>query len=344
MMRYRSNHSEGVRMPDKLRIFTTCPQSKDSPDAITYIERVLQVSKWSDQAECTGMLIYADNSIIDPWMVAQIVIQETRQLAPLVAVQPVYMHPYTVAKMVTTINYLYRRSVWLNMIAGGFRNDLIALGDPTEHDQRYARLIEYTKIIQALLTGEQVTYDGSYYQIKNLRMTPMPLTANILMSGSSPASRAAAIDLDAVAVEYPEQNPAPYEPVPARRGIRVGIIACKSAAEAWRMANQRFPPDRRGQLQHQMAIRRSDSSWQKTLGALAHDALGGEQSSPYWMWPFKNYATFCPYLVGDYETVAKEIARYLSSGYNTFILDIPRDADDLLMAHQVFRLAESMQR
>jgi alkanesulfonate monooxygenase len=37
----------------------------------------------------------------------------------------------------------------------------------------------------------------------------------------------------------------------------------------------------------------------------------------------------CPYLVGSYDTVAAEIARYLTSGYTTFILDIPRGAGEL---------------
>jgi len=43
---------------------------------------------------------------------------------PLVAVQPVYMHPYSVAKMVSTLAFLHQRRVFLNMVAGGFKNDL----------------------------------------------------------------------------------------------------------------------------------------------------------------------------------------------------------------------------
>ena len=43
------------------------------------------------------------------------------------------------------------------MLAGGFKNDLVALGDQTEHDDRYARTVEYTQILTALLRGETVT-------------------------------------------------------------------------------------------------------------------------------------------------------------------------------------------
>jgi alkanesulfonate monooxygenase len=315
-----------------VRLFTTCPQSKDHPQD-EYYERVTNAAKWSDDAGCTGMLIYADNSIIDPWLVAHLVIQQTHALAPLVAVQPVYMHPYSVAKMVTSLSFLYRRKIWLNMIAGGFKNDLIALGDPTEHDQRYARLIEYCQIIQRLLAGDRVTYQGCFYQVQGLQMTPLPeVQPSVLMSGSSDASRAAAATLGAIAVEYPEPLKT-NEPV-TNRGIRVGIIAHQDSETAWAIAHQRFPADRRGQLQHAMTMRMTDSTWQRTLGSLEVSLEG-----PYWLWPFKNYSTFCPYLVGDYDTVAGEIARYLALGYETFILDIPRSSDDLVAAREVFRRA-----
>ena len=33
--------------------------------------------------------------------------------------------------------------LWLNMVAGGFKNDLAALNDDTPHDKRYQRLVEY---------------------------------------------------------------------------------------------------------------------------------------------------------------------------------------------------------
>lgn len=51
--------------------------------------------------------------------------------------------------------------------------------------------------------------------------------------------------------------------------------------------------------------------------------------SPYWLFPFENYKTFCPYFVGSYERVTEELARYIRIGYRTFILDIPRDPEEL---------------
>src|SRR6476660_3078904 len=132
-----------------LQIFATSPSSLNSDPAV-YARHVAEVARWSEDAGCAGTLIYTDNSIVDGWLVAQIVIQATQSLCPLVAVQPVYSHPYTVAKLVASIAHLHGRRVYLNMVAGGFTNDLAALNDTTPHDRRYARLVEYTSIIKSL--------------------------------------------------------------------------------------------------------------------------------------------------------------------------------------------------
>src|SRR5215813_2793193 len=89
-----------------VEVFTTAPQSKEW-DKSEYLRRVADVARWSEEAGCAGILVYTDNSIADPWLVGQIIIQSTERLSPLVAIQPVYMHPYSVAKMVSTYGYLH---------------------------------------------------------------------------------------------------------------------------------------------------------------------------------------------------------------------------------------------
>src|SRR5258706_12042774 len=135
---------------ESIDLFTTCP-TYDGSDSSSYVKRVCEVARWSDEAGCRGILVYTDNSVVDPWLISQMIIQNTTSLSPLVAVQSVYMHPYTVAKMVSSLSYLHNRAMCLNMVAGGFKNDLAALNDSTPHDNRYYRLWESTTIIQRLL-------------------------------------------------------------------------------------------------------------------------------------------------------------------------------------------------
>jgi alkanesulfonate monooxygenase len=326
-----------------LELFSTCPQSKDLAPS-DYRRRVEEVADWSDRAGYRGILVYTDNQLVDPWLVAQLVIESTEALCPLVAVQPVYMHPYTAANMVSSFAHLYGRRIFLNMVAGGFRNDLLALGDETEHADRYARVVEYTELVKRLLRGERVTAAGRYYTVKNLTLTP-PLPSELLpgifVSGSSDDGVAAARAIGATAVKYPKP---PHEEVSisadgAGIGMRVGVIARDDDSRAWQVARARFPEDRKGQLTHGLAMKVSDSQWHKQLSELGQQPPSAE--NPYWLGPFENYKTFCPYLVGSYTTVAIELARYIELGFETFILDIPPDEEELQHTALAFEQASS---
>ena len=328
-----------------LKIFSTCPLSQQMAPG-TYLRRAQEIARWSEDAGYEGILVFTDNAQLDPWLVSQAIVAATERLCPLVAIQPVYMHPYSVAKMITSFACLYGRRLHLNMVAGGFKNDLVALNDQTPHDDRYVRLVEYTTIVQSLLrTANPVSFEGRYYKVTNLKLTP-PLPAelvpDILVSGSSDAGMDAARQLQATAVEYPKP-PADYvDAQPANidsRGIRIGIIARSGEDEAWSVARARYPEDRKGQLTHQLAMKVSDSSWHQQLSQLAQAAPGAE--NPYWLVPFQNYKAVCPFLVGSYDRVADEVARYVDIGYRTFILEVPASEEEIGHTGVVFDRAVS---
>jgi alkanesulfonate monooxygenase len=275
-------------------------------------------------------------------LVSQLIIQSTERLAPLVAVQAAYMHPYTAAKMVATLGSIHGRRLWLNLVAGGFRNDLAALEDHTPHDERYERTTEYALIMKRLLAGETVTAAGRHYSVTNLRMTPElepELQPGWLMSGSSEAGRAAAARIGAIAVKYPKRPGEETNEEGQGSGVRVGIVARPSGQEAWRVARERFPADRKGQITHQLAMKVSDSEWHRQLSELG--AVDAGDQDPYWLWPFENYATFCPYLVGSYDVVAAELTRYMTLGFRAFILDIPPSQEELHHTGVVFDRARA---
>ncbi len=315
------------RLP--VALFSTCPPL-DGTDG-DYRAAVAEAARWSERTGCEGILVYADHRQLDPWLVAQVVLASTERLCPLVAVQPAYMHPYSVAKMVASLAHLYGRRVHLNLISGGFKKDLEALDDATPHDARYARLIEYSLIVQKLLAGgAPLSFAGAFYRVSNLRLTPAPpadLQPDVFVSGSSAAGLEAAQALGAVAVKYPGAETLAdwsVERRAERRGIRVGVIARASEEEAWAVAHARFPVDRAGQLTHALAMKVSDSVWHRQLSQEA----ATDDGMP-WMVPFQNYKTMCPYLVGSREHVGLELGRYVAAGVDTVILDVPRCEEDL---------------
>jgi len=332
----------------EVKIFSACPQSRQET-AHNYLDRVQSVAEWSERYGCHGILVFADNGIVDPWLVSQHILANTSHLCPLVAVQPIYMHPCAAAKMVASLGHMYGRRISLNMIAGGFRNDLTAMDDKTPHDDRYRRLTEYTTIIQQLLTSDRgVTFAGHYYNVRNLKIAPKlspELFPEIMLSGSSPAGAQAAAQLNAVAIKYPERLEdealAPHKLI-GRSGVRIGIIARETNEEAWQVAHERFPAHRRGRLLHRMAMKVSDSHWHRQLSIRAQTSAASDEA--YWLGPFENYHTFCPHLVGSYERVARELNGYMNIGHDTFILEIPSSEAELLHTQLAFELAKESRR
>jgi alkanesulfonate monooxygenase len=326
---------------DSLQVFSTCPSS--SAATKDYVHHVAEVARWSERAGCAGVLVYTDNTLVDPWLVSQVIIQNTESLCPLVAVQPAYMHPYSVAKMVSSLAFLHGRRVFLNMVAGGFKNDLAALSDTTPHDSRYRRLVEYTEIIQRLIEGETVTFEGDFYAVHGLKLSPCvgpELRPGILVSGSSEPGMEAARELGAIAVKYPEPPDRAEAELPRGSGpcgLRVGIVARPNGQEAWTVALERFPEDRTGQLTRQLANKVSDSAWHKRLSGIGKESAGTRDT--YWLRPFENYQTNCPYLVGSYASVAEELAHYIRLGYRTYILDIPLAEEEFKHTGRVFQIA-----
>lgn len=329
-----------------VELFTTTPQSVEY-ERYFFLNELKRIAQLSEKYGCKGILIYSDNRLADPWMTTGLILAETSHLLPMIALQPVYMHPYTIAKKISTIALIYNRRIALNLVAGGFVNDLKALADNTAHDKRYERLCEYTEIIQMLLTSKHaVSYDGEYYQIKNLKLQPqMPedLQPVYYLSGSSDMARQSAKRLDAHLIEYPE--PSEYyskshiNKEHSMKGIRIGILARHTHEQAWIDANKRFPKTRAGQISHLLAKKTSDSEWHKNLSS--HNGNGQHKEPVYWLGPFKHYHTFCPYLVGDYSDVARELSSYLKTGCTTCILDIPVSELDLQSTVRVFKQASS---
>ena len=314
-----------------MRFYTTCPPSSAyAPD--TYAKRVAQVAEWAEDAGAEGALIYTDNGLADPWTVAQTVLMQTRRLVPMVATQPIYMPPFSVAKRITSLALMHGRHVALNMVAGGFPRDLAALGDETAHDDRYARLEEYVQIFQSLLRGETVTIEGRFYRQTGLSLQPaMPaeLLPEIFLSSSSPAGRMTAAALGATEVSYPPP-PGEIAADPAERPtsvVRLGLIARDTHDEAWAIAQARFPADPRGNMMHRMAMATSDSAWHRLLSEMGSRISG--QEGVYWLHPFQTYRTFCPYLVGSHDEVAAALASYRAQGVRGLILDVPATEEDL---------------
>ncbi len=51
----------------QLEVFCTCPQSI-TVSRERYVDEVKAVARWSEECGCKGILVYTDNSLVDPWI------------------------------------------------------------------------------------------------------------------------------------------------------------------------------------------------------------------------------------------------------------------------------------
>jgi alkanesulfonate monooxygenase len=321
---------------DDIIIYSSCPPIAED-DRKSYPRDLHKIVRWSDDAGCRGGLVYTDFTSVDGWMVAQAAIVNSATFVPLVAIQPMDMTPFALGRAVSSLALLYNRRVDLNFVSGGFSGDLAAQGDDLPHDARYDRLIEYVSIVRTLLGGGRAEHTGRYYNVRGAQL-PFPLPADLMptayVSGSSEASVQAAESLGLRQLSYP-LPPGDFAGPNVRKnkfgtGIRIGIIVRDDSSEAWQRAHERFPPDSEGAARMQLLCAISESSWQGSIASLTMP--DNNNGDPYWLVPFRNYHTYCPYLVGSYEEVGEALRKYLSGGVRAFILDEPQELEDLQRA------------
>src|SRR5450631_3656625 len=135
----------------RLRIFPAISRNRDPSK---YVDELMRIAHFSDRNGFEGILLFSGNDVfVEPWVMAQHILAQTERSSPLIAVNPIYMHPFTVAKFVSSFALLYRRKVYLNMITGTATSDLAGLGERRTHDERYSRLGEFILIVRQLLAS-----------------------------------------------------------------------------------------------------------------------------------------------------------------------------------------------
>ena len=132
----------GIHLNDeRVTVFTISPRTTNVAEYWHNIELCID---WSSRYGATGILLFEGNdTFVSVWVAGQAAFERSKTLSPLVAVNPIYMHPFAVAKLVNSYAQTYGRKTYLNMIAGTALSHQQELDDILSHDERYERLGEY---------------------------------------------------------------------------------------------------------------------------------------------------------------------------------------------------------
>ncbi|GAA2632226.1 hypothetical protein GCM10010399_75660 [Dactylosporangium fulvum] len=297
-------------------VYSTFPRDDgSSPD---FLRHAADALRWTEAAGIIGTLIAGDHECVDPWVGAQLVLEQSSTLVPVVATDPADLHPFGAARKVTTLSTLFGRRVDLDLVAGGNQAELRALGIFLDHHERYDRLTEYGQIIIALLApGGPTTYRGNFYEMSDAAVRPpLPpgLAPHFFVTGSSPAAAAASRALGATRLTTARALEE-YGADSQRRhsgGLRLGLIARETSAQAWQEARRRYPGD------------------------------NGRYDGAFWSHPLDAPSARCPYLVGSESEVAQTLAQYFDLGLEVLVLGPPHDEDDQHQAMSAVRLARRL--
>jgi FMNH2-dependent dimethyl sulfone monooxygenase len=130
---------------------------------------------------------------LDAWSTAAALAAVTRTQEIMVAVRPTFHAPALLAKQAANIDHISGGRLSLNVVSSWWADEARRYGVSFEqHDDRYARTIEWLNVVNRLWKGDDVSLDGCYYKIEQGVVSPKPLTQPrppIYAGGESEAAR-----------------------------------------------------------------------------------------------------------------------------------------------------------
>jgi alkanesulfonate monooxygenase len=305
-----------------------------------YLRDLACVATLSETYGFTGVLLFSDNSTqVDPWMAAAELLRQTKTISPLVAANPTYMHPFAAAKMIASLTHLYERRIYLNMITGTALSHLEAIGDRLSHDERYGRLLEYIIIGKHLLESQKpLRYEGAYYKVNDL-LLPAGIAKKYMpeffMAGRSEAARDICQKTGSTGIQMLSANLA--DGIQNTSGLHFGIVTRPTEQEAWEAARSLYRSSAEDQEIMLYSMQNTDSSWKRKMRQELEQAPSGKKE--FWLEPFANAAADCPFLVGSYSAIAKQLKEFSERGITTLIIDIAASEAEFFHASCALREA-----
>ena len=310
----------------KLRIFPAVSRNRDPAK---YVEELMRIAHFSDRNGFSGILLFAGNDVfVEPWSMAQHILAHTRRSSPLIAVNPIYMHPFTAAKLVSSFALLYGRKVYLNMITGTATSDLHGLGDGHSHESRYSRLGEFISLVRELLVSARpVNFRGQFYTTNYLQLRPrLPaaLMPEFLIAGQSDDARRISTEMQCLMMQMLPRNLDEGINAP---GLNFGIFAREKRDQARQAAKLRFRDSDENRELLKLTMENTDSVWKRRLNEAGQN--GELHENGYWLLPFLTFQADCPYLVGSYAEIGAKLRSFAEKAVSTIILDVVADEEEL---------------
>lgn len=276
--------------------------------------------------------------LLETWTGAAALAAVTDRIELIAAIKPLLFQPVVLAKMALQIENISGGRFGINLVNAWYRPELerSGIGFP-EHDERYAYGREWIEIVEGLMAGRRVDFQGRHFSVSSYQLRPVDhyrSRPTIYLGGESEPARALAAD----AADVYFMNGQPLEDINAliqdvarrpRRGapIRFGMAAFAIARETDQEAEAEladlFAIAEKDKPARARLVANADPEAQmfKTAAKEARVGTNGDTSAR---------------LVGSYDSVARRIIAFNDIGVELFMLQFqPVDANTRSFAENV---------
>lgn len=285
---------------------------------------------------------------LEAWTAAAALAALTSKIEIITAIKPLLYHPAVLAKLALGIDAISAGRFSLNLVNAWNRPELENAGIPfPEHDDRYAYGTEWLHVVEALLRGEYLSFQGKHLNVPGYQLAPKSkyhARPRIYVGGESEPARQLVTaygdvwfingqplaDVQALMADVSRR---PRAGAPLAFGLSAFVIARPNAAAAAE------------NLQHLFELSAKDAAIraQKAANTDPHSVMAAVLARTPRVG--SNGGTGAG-LVGDYDTVAQRIVDFHQAGIETFMLQYqPFEAEMARFAEHIMpRVARLMAR
>jgi alkanesulfonate monooxygenase len=279
-----------------------------------------------------------DLAQLEAWTASAALAALTDRIEIITAIKPLLYHPAVLAKMALQIEEISGGRFAINVVNAWNKLELERAGIPfPEHDARYAYGREWLRVVEPLLRGESVHFEGRQFRLDGYALRPAGLHRSrprIYVGGESEPARALVADqgdvwfingqpLADVQALIADVARRPRASQPLRYGLSAFVIARETDEEAAAV------------LRHLAALAEKDAALRAVQKANTDPGSVMAKTIARFPRVGSNGGTGAG-LVGSYDTVAARIREFNAAGIETFMLQFqPFEAEMRRFAQHV---------
>lgn len=156
-----------------------------------YSYNPLDLAKLAKEAEKAGWdgfflwdhLVFMEEfevPVLDPWITLSAIAMKTEKIKIGPLITPISRRrPWKLAREIISLDHLSNGRLILGVGLGAPEYDFVTFGEDFDNKIRAKKLDEGLDILLGLLSGNDFSFKGDYYKIKNVKFLPPPLNGKI---------------------------------------------------------------------------------------------------------------------------------------------------------------------